>query len=218
MRVRVSLNLGVNKLVRSFVLLDLALFAGWGFIEPIFSVFIIKEIAGATVITAGTAAALYWGVKSILQIPIANYLDTHRGEADDIRALMIGLLAASLSAFAFIFVHEIWQLYVAQVIHALALGLYVPSWAAIFSRHLDPDRIAFDWSLDSTAVGVSAGITAFLGAVVADAFGFRAVFALTSLFSLAAFVILLFAPNISLPAPTVPGAEGMKKRSPHFAK
>ena len=75
MKIRISVDLKVGRLVKFFVISDFFLLAGWGFIDPIFSVFIVQHIAGGTLITVGIAAAIYWILKSILQIPIAKYLD-----------------------------------------------------------------------------------------------------------------------------------------------
>lgn len=199
MRIRINVNIKVGRLVKYFILCDLALLAGWGLIEPVVSVFIIEKVVGATLITVGGAAAVYWLLKSVLQIPLANYLDRIQGEKDDFHALILGLFIASFSAVSFAFVANVWQLYLVQALHAVGFALYAASWPAIFSRHLDKDRISFDWALDSTAAGISAGISGFLGGVIANWFGFNAVFMLAGLFSALAAVILVMAPELILP-------------------
>jgi len=200
MRIYFSFNFEINRLVRNFILVDLFLIGGWGLIEPILSLYIVGNVRGATLATVGTAAAVYWITKALLQFPIAGYLDRTAGEDDDLRALIIGLLVASFSAMGFVFVHQIWQLYIIQIFHAAAFALYSASWPAIFSRHLDKGRVSFDWTLDSMVVSVSAGVSGFLGGVIASAFGFPAVFILTSLLSLAAAIVAIFAPAIILPS------------------
>ena len=202
MKIRVNIDIRVGKIVKYFVISDFFLLAGWGFIDPIFSVFIIQKVAAATLITVGIAAALYWILKSILQIPIANYLDRTAGEKDDLTALIGGLFLAGFSAIAFIFVDNLWALYVVQSIHAVAFALYSASWPTIFSRHLDKDRISFDWSLDSTVAGVAAGITGLLGGVVAETWGFAAVFISAGILAFIAGFVLLALPDVILPKPT----------------
>jgi MFS family permease len=199
MKINISINLQTNRLVRHFIMADLALLAGWGLIEPILSIYVISEIEGATLITVGTAAGIYWIFKSILQIPIANFLDKKSGEEDDFHILVAGLFIAACAAFLFGFVKEVWHLYIVQLLHAVGFALYVASWPAIFSRHLDKDRVSFDWALDSTAVGIAAGISGFLGSVLASAIGFRAVFALAAIFTLLSAFVLLLAPDLVLP-------------------
>jgi MFS family permease len=210
MKIRVNIDIKVGRLVKFFVLSDFFLLAGWGFIDPVFSVFIIQRIAGGTLITVGIAAAIYWILKSIIQIPTSNYLDRTPGEKDDLTALVGGLLLAGVSAAAFAWVTTAWQLYLVEAIHAIAFAFYAASWPPIFSRHLDKDRIAFDWSLDSVAVGISSGITGLLGGIIAEVWGYEAVFFAGSILSFIAAFVIMAAPDIILPKPnrgTIPMIE-----------
>lgn len=203
MKVKINIDLKVGRLVRNFVLIDLSLFSGWGFLGPILPVFVIRNVEGATLITVGIAAAIYLTVKSVLQLPIANFIDRNQGYHDDFFILALGLLMASFSAFSYILVKEIWQLYLVEALHGIAFSLYTPSWSGIFSRHLDKDRISFDWSLDSTTVGLSAGITGLIGGIIAENFGFYPVFILASVFSMAAVLILIISPDVVFPRSTL---------------
>lgn len=214
MKIRISLDIKVGRLVKYFIFSDLALLAGWGLIEPVFSIFIIQKIAGATLITVGAAAAIYWLLKSFLQLPLANYLDKTLGEKDDFYALILGLLLAAFSAISFALVTTARELYVVQIIHAVGFALYAASWPAIFSRHLDKDRISFDWALDSTAAGVSAGVSGFVGGIIANSFGFSAVFVLAGIFSAIAAILLIMAPDLILPKQTTPSAMVVPKDGP----
>jgi hypothetical protein len=201
MKIRVNIDIKVGRLVKFFVISDFFLLAGWGFIDPLFSVFIVQKIAGASLITVGIAAAIYWIIKSTLQIPIAKYLDATPGEKDDFMALVGGLLLAGISAGAFSWVNTTAELYFVQAVHAVAFAFYSAAWPAIFSRHLDKDRFAFDWSLDSVTVGIASGITGLLGGIVAEVWGYTAVFLSAGVLSFIAAVVLLAAPDLILPKP-----------------
>ncbi len=218
MRIKVNINVKVGRIVKYLVLSDLFLLLGWGFIEPVLSVFIVERIVGATLVTVGIATALYWILKSILQLPIANWLDRDRppGEKRDFAALVWGLLVAGFSALALAVVNEPWELYVVQAVHAVAFALYIPSWSSIFSRHLDRDRVSFDWSLDSTVAGFAAGVSGLLAGAMAAAWGFTAVFVAGGLFSLvAAFVIIAVPDVIILPkSAAAPVQVQMKDKTP----
>src|SRR5437867_3594860 len=125
MRIKIDLNLKVGRVVKYFIWVDFALLGGWGLMEPVFSIFIIEKVVGATLVTVGIAAAIYWLVKSVMQIPLSNLLDRNPGEKDDFYALILGLLIASVSAFLFTLVDQIWQLYLVQIIHSIGFALYV---------------------------------------------------------------------------------------------
>lgn len=202
MRINININVKVNRLVKYFIISDLVFIAGWGFIEPVFSVFLVQKIPGATLITVGVSAAIYWILKSVVQLPLANFLDRTPGEKDDFYTLITGLVISSFSEFSFAFVHSIAGIYFVQTLHALGLALYFVSWQAIFSRHIDKERISFDWALDSTSVGISAGISALAGGAIANQFGFLAVFTLAGVLSLVSAAILVTVPDIVLPKTT----------------
>ncbi|MBI3589223.1 MAG: MFS transporter [Candidatus Liptonbacteria bacterium] len=213
MKIKINIDLKVGRVVKYFILADLALLAGWGLVQPVFSIYILDKVEGTTLVTLGMAAAIYWILKSILQLPVANYLDKTDEESDDFRALIISLFIGALAAFSFILVRQIWHLYVVEVIHAIAFALYVPAWSAIFSRHVDKNRVSFDWSLDSTVAGISAGVSGFLGGVIAKTLGFSGVFVLAGAFSLVSAFILLMAPELILPKKTS-GVKFLKDHTP----
>src|SRR3989344_950957 len=194
-----KLELGINRVVRYFILADLTFLAGWGLVDPILAIFVVNKIAGATLVTVGILAAIYWIVKSAIQIPIALYLDRNQGEKDDFYAIIIGLLIASLSLFSFMAASKVRHLYLIQLIKAIAFGLYVPAWAAITSRHLDKDKVAFEWAVSSTAVGLSMGLAGLISGWLAS-YGFNLVFLFGGFLALASALILLLAPDLILPS------------------
>lgn len=214
MKIRINIDIKAGRLVKFFVASDFFLLAGWGFIDPVFAVFIVQKIAGGTLITVGIAAGIYWIVKSILQIPIAKYLDNTPGEKDDFAILVGGILLAGISAMAFSWVSSAAELYFVQAIHAVAFACYSAAWPAIFSRHLDKDRFAFDWSLDSVTVGVAAGITGLLGGIVAETYGYTAVFFSAGILSFIAAFVLIFAPDLILPKPSRAAAPITEHKEP----
>jgi MFS family permease len=201
-QIHVSAGFKVPRIVRQFIIADLLLVGGWGFVGPVLAVFIMENVRGATLFTVGTAYGIYWLVKSLIQLPIAVYLDDTAGEKDDFTVLLTGLVIAGIAALGFILVDSIWKLYAVQLLHAIAFGMYVPSWSAIFSRHIAKNRYAVSWSLDSTAIGAGAGLAGFLGGAIANQFGFASVFIVAAIFSFAAAIVIFLVPEIVLPKPT----------------
>jgi len=120
--------------------------------------------------------------------------------------LIGGLLLVGISAIAMCWVTKVWELYAIHAIHAVAFALYFASWPTIFSRHLDKDRISFDWSLDSTAAGIASGVTGFLGGVIAERWGFSIVFVMAGILAFVAAFVLIAAPDLILPKPNKPSA------------
>lgn len=196
----------LNRAARYLIAGDLFLWSGWGLVDPIFSIFIVREIVGASLISVGILATIYWVAKGILQIPISLYLDKTDGEKDDFYALILGLLIGSASSFGFLVVQTIGQAYLVQFLKAIGFALYVPSWSAIFSRHLDKDHTAFDWAISSSSVSLAIGAAGFIGGSIANFFGIRAVFLMTGLVGLIGAWIALMVPDLILPRKTTPGS------------
>lgn len=192
----------INRVIKYFVLSDLIFLGGWGLINPIFAIFVIEKIPGATLMTIGIASAIYWIFRSLTEIVAAIYLDKHEGEKDDFHTLIISLILAGFSAISFLLVNNIPQLFLVMFIQSLAFGLYTPSWAAIFSRHLDKKHYALDWSLDSVMIGIGSGFAGLIGGAIANLWDFQIVFFFTGILSFSSAILLFWVPNLILPKTT----------------
>lgn len=187
---KIAFQISINKVVRYLIASDLALSAGWGFIAPIFAIFIVDKIEGGDASVAGFAIGLYWITKSLVQPFLARYLDRNHGEIDDFYFLAGGLFVAGLVPLGYLFISMPWQLYAVEFIHALAMACVIPTWAGIFTRHIDKGQEAFEWSIESTALGLGAGIAGITGGVLVEKFGFQSVFILVSAFTMLAVMVL----------------------------
>src|SRR3989344_1077186 len=107
----------VNKVVKFMVFSDLLLFVGWGFISPIFSIFVLEKIAGATLLTVGVSSAVYWVARAVVQPFVAKQLDKRKGERDDYFTLLGSLVCAGLAAFWIASIKSESMLYIAQIFH-----------------------------------------------------------------------------------------------------
>lgn len=193
--------LKLNKVIRNFIISDLILFSGWGFISPLMSIFIVQEIGG-TLINVGISVAIYWFVRSIIELPLANRLDRTRGEKDDFYVLISGLFVIAITAFCFTVVRNIEQLYLFKLLEGIGFAMYASSWSGIFSRHLDKDRIAFSWSADHIAIGIASALGGILGGLSATFLAFRFIFIFGGILSLVSAIIMLSIPKIIFPKST----------------
>jgi len=166
----------INKVIKILILSDVFLVAGLGFVVPIFAIFLTERIKGGNVEVAGFAAAIYWIVHSLVMIPFGKYLDKKQGEKDDLWFIIIGNLLAALAVFGYIFSYLPWHIYFLQFIYGLGMGMNIPGYTAIFTRHIDKGREAFDWSVRGALMGVGGGVAGGLGGIIAQNFGFNTLF------------------------------------------
>ncbi|MDO8633187.1 MAG: MFS transporter [Candidatus Wildermuthbacteria bacterium] len=185
----------VNKVLGILIASDFLLQAAWGFIGPIFALFLTEQIAGGSIQMVGFAVAVYWVTKSGIQPFLAHFLDVTDGEKDDFWFLVAGMFAANLVPFGFLFATNMFHIFILQVLHGIAMAMVVPSWAAIFTRHIQKGWEAFSWSIESTALGFAAGLAAAFGGILAGTLGFKAVFLIVGVFGLSSSFLLLLVRN-----------------------
>lgn len=166
----------LNRVIKILIFSDLIFNSAFGLLAPVFAIFIINNIQGGDAKVAGIAVGTYWILKSILQIPIGNYLDRNHGEKDDFYFMIGGSLIGSLTFLGFIFAHEPWHLYALQALLACGMALAIPSWGGIFTRHMDKGREGITWSLESSSLGIGAGIAGIVGGIIAQYVGFTPLF------------------------------------------
>lgn len=190
----------ISKVIKFLVLSDLALLFGWGFISPILAIFITGHIQGGDVRVAGIAIGVYWLLKSLLQVPVSRYIDKNHGEKDDFYFLVVGTLLASLAPLGFIFASLPWHIYLVQALHAIGAGLALPAWCGIFTRHINKGKEAQSWALDSSALGIGAGVSGIVGGIIAKTFGFSPLFIGASVLGLIATLLcFLIKKNLIVP-------------------
>lgn len=179
----------VNKIIRVLVIGDIMFFSAFGLIGPIFAVFVTGQIAGATVATAGFAATINLLVRALLQMPIARYIDKHKGEKDDFLFMVVGSLLVSIVPFTYLFVTLPIHLYFSQVILGIGGALANPGWFAIFTRHIDKGKEGTEWTLENVGIGLAAAGAAAIGGVLAERLGFYNLFLIVGILSLIGLVI-----------------------------
>jgi MFS family permease len=181
----------VNRVVKILIYSDLIIVTAFALYGPIFAIFISQQIEGGGVKVAGLAAAVYWVTRAIVQLPISRYLDRHDGERDDFWALVGGSFLFSSVPLLYLFADQPWHVYGIQFLYGLGDSLAVPTYLAVFGRHVDQGHSAGEWGLRSTIVGVGAALAGAAGGIIADRFGFPAVLVTTSALSFAGALMLL---------------------------
>ena len=172
------MTMKINHAIRTLVLSDFFINSGFSVFAPVFAIFITKQVEGGSLAVVGFAAAIFQIFKSVLQIPIAKYLDKNHGEYDDFYSMVFGTALVALVPFLYLFATEVSHIYMIQALYGIGASFAIPPWYAIFSRHLDKLQENVEWSLDSIAIGVGAATSAALGGLLAEKFGFQFVFLL----------------------------------------
>ncbi len=194
----------LNQVILIIIFTDFMITTAAGLVIPVMALFVVG-IPGATISTVGFAISLYWIVKSILQIPIARWLDRNYGEIDDYYAMLIGISIVTVGAFLYYFATAVWHIYALQVLIALGDSFATPPFYAIFTRHIDKNNEGFEWALRSSfSFGMGSAIGGALSAVLVGVIGVRALFLVNGAFMFLGLIIMFFLKPYILPkAPSV---------------
>jgi len=166
----------INFVIKILIFSDFLIWSSYQFLAPIFAIFITDRINQSSIETVGLASAIYLISKSIFEIPVGAYIDKSKSEKDDLYTAISGTILASLVFFAFTFIGSVWELYVLQIFMGLANALAFPGWYSIFTKHIDKEKAAFEWSLYDVLLGIGMAAAAAIGGVLAEQFGFNLVF------------------------------------------
>jgi MFS family permease len=178
----------MNRTIKLLMISDTLMSTGFGLIAPILAIFIKENLVGGTILAAGLASTIFFITKSIIQLPFSRYVDEH----DNKRLwLIIGAFMITTVPFIYIFAENINTIFIAQIIHGIGAGILSPAWLGLWSINLDKRHESFEWSLYYTTSELGTGITAFLGATMAQILGFTYTFILVGVFSFIGSLILL---------------------------
>lgn len=180
----------INRIVKYLILADLAFWTGWGLVTPVFPIFIVERIGG-TALSVGIAVAVYWITKSLLEYPSGLFLDHRKGDGDDYLFLVCGALLASLIPAFYIYVKDIWNIYVLQFFYGVGMAASISGWRAIFTRNIDKGHEAADWSLDDAVLGFGTGVSGFVSGYLVYKFGFEPSFIIATALGLISVIFLL---------------------------
>ena len=195
--ISININKAIQLLIGFLFLMNLS----EGLFAPLFAVYITRNINRATLTVVGLEIAFYSISKSILQIPLARYLDMKKGEKDEFYAITLGAIIGILYPLSLIAISEIYQLYLVAIINGLGGACLMAAYYALFSHHIDRGLQGLEWSLFSVAgLTVSAAVGGVIGGLLADTYGFSLVFMLASSINFIAFLLLtLIYPKLKSP-------------------
>jgi MFS family permease len=166
----------VNPIIRTLIFSDFLFWGANNLITPIFSVFVVDHILGASLEAAGLAATLYLLTRSLAEIPVGMLIDKQKGESDDLIFLVTGGVLQGILYISFAYLQNVSQLYIAMIILGLASAIASPSWYSVFTKYIDKKEEGFEWSLYDVLVSIGMALTAAIGGYIAQKYGFDVVF------------------------------------------
>ncbi|MDA1334468.1 MAG: MFS transporter [bacterium] len=193
------MKLSVNNVIKILLGFLFVLNVSDGLFTPIIAVFVGNTILGASLSTVGFSIAIYSISKSIVQIPVARWLDTQITERIDFYVLLTGVVIGIVFPLALIFTTTITMLYLLFALTCVGAACLMASFYALFNDHIDKDRASYEWSLFSVGgLTISSAIGGAVGGVIADYYGFKTLFLISAiLYAVGGSILLFLYPHIS---------------------
>jgi DHA1 family quinolone resistance protein-like MFS transporter len=182
----------VNNLIKILTFSDVIILSGWGLTNPLFAVYVTQQIRNGNLETIGLATAVYWIVRSVLQLPFAKLIDSVKGEIDDFALMATGSILMTTVPFLYFFATESIHIILLQGLLGFSSAMVSPSWLAIFTRHIDKNVEAEEWGIYSSMVGLGAAATGALGGFMAEKFGIRPLFLIVGVVTLVGVSFLFY--------------------------
>lgn len=181
----------INKVIKRLILSDVTLFFSIGLLLPIFAIYVTSNIEGGTLRVVGLAASMYWISRTIFTVPISKYMDRTKGELDEYAYMLIGLYVMTLIPLFYIWSNQPWHIYLLGFINGLAGSMAIPGWRILFTNHIDKGKTGYEWSIEDVGVGIAIAISSYLGAFLADTFGFDALLILITVVGMAGVTVFI---------------------------
>lgn len=179
--------LNMNYILKLLIISDIFIISGFGLIAPILAIFINDNLIGGSIAAAGIASAIFMITHSILQIIFAHVFYPK----DRRWMLLLGTFIMVLVPIGYIFSTSISHIYLVQLVYGISAAFAYPSWSSFFTANLEKGKRGFQYAIYNSSVSAGTALTAYLGALIAEAHGFEIVFIFTGALSLLGFLILL---------------------------
>ena len=158
----------------------------YGLFSPLYAVFV--QGFDENLLTISNSLGVYALFQGLVMMIFGRIEDRFKNKRP---IVVLGYFLLSLGALSFAFVTSVTQLYIALTINAIAYGIILPAWKAIYSQAEDKGKEAQEWSLFDGGNLVLASLAAFAGGYLVLILGFKTLFLLV-------FVIQLFAALFSV--------------------
>lgn len=179
-------RLKINTVVKAFIFAEMLLWSGWNFIMPVFAIYVAK-LPNGSVEKAASSVSVYLVARVISGLISGKYLSGKRNR----HKLFVTVLGMSLLGLTYIgmaFSKNVNEIIFFYGLAGLALGIASPAKNSLFSDNLKKDKATFTWSILEGGVFLSMALTAALGGVIAQRFGFQILFFIAAILNFTALI------------------------------
>ncbi len=177
----------MNKIIDLLIVSSFFYGLAAGLLGPIYAIY-VQEIGG-DILTAGYSYAIFTIICGVFILLLGIWENRSKHEE---KIILLSRVLAVAGFVGYLFVTNPMDLFLVQVVLGISVAFVVPAFDSFYSRHIDKNKETEEWGAWEGVYQISLGISAVIGAVVADYFGFKTLIWLMILFAVFSLVVICF--------------------------
>lgn len=176
-------KLNYNQIVKSYILSESLLWAGWSLIIPIFAIFVVENIENGSIEIAAMGFSTYLVVRVIFELISGQYLS----KSSDKKKFLItvtGLICISVAYIGFALTETVAEVFFFYATAGLGMGIASPAKNSLFSMHLDKNKESTEWGITEASVFICMALATTAGGLLAQRYGFDTLFYIAAIVNL----------------------------------
>jgi len=175
----------MNKGIRILLLAEALFLTAEGFLGPIWAIYVEK--IGGDILDASGAYAAFMITAALITYFLGKFEQSQRFKS---KFVVFGYLLGTLGFVGYLFVDNIWQLLVVQMILGLTVAIKDPAYDGLYSKFAKK-HLTLAWGEWEAMDYVALGVSAVLGGIIARFLGFKSLILIMVAFSLLGFFVSL---------------------------
>ncbi|MFC1723387.1 MFS transporter [Nanoarchaeota archaeon] len=158
-----------------------------GLFGPIYAVFV--EDIGGDLLTAGMAYGAFAIAAGVLILFISKWEDRVKHKE---KLLVLGYGMSCVGFLGYLFIDKPWHLFLVQIVFGIGEAVSAPAFDALYSKNVQKGKVASQWGAWEGMDYMIGGVSAVIGGGFASLYGFKSLFGIMFILSLAGLLVSFF--------------------------
>ncbi len=184
----------MNKIIEFLLVSSFFYNFAAGLLGPIYAIY-VQQIGG-DILTAGSAYACFSIICGVTILLLSSWENRAKHQE---KILVLSRVIMLIGFVGYLFVSNPFELFLIQIILGASLALGTPVFDTIYSKNLDKNKEAREWGAWEGQYQITLGLSAIVGSVIAEAYGFKALFIIMgwlAIFSLVTMILMAVEKNM----------------------
>lgn len=153
----------VNKVITVLTISDIFVWGTTLVANPLIAIYLTSKFGGNTLEYIGIGTAVYYAVRSLVQLPIGAVADRIKHDKDEILFLVVGCILMAIPYFAFPYITSGEQYFFLMGLSGFGTSMNLNNWRKLFAKNLEKDHEGFSYGIYETAMSISTAVFGLLG-------------------------------------------------------